>query len=92
MNALNAIRQAYEALVPAIVNSFEQALQRVLQSVHNFTSEMLNGYLRYRLSPLLEERARSLAPVLLELRYFYSIIITRINDRIRLTYTLDVFV
>ena len=88
MNALNAIRQAHEALVPAIVNSFQQALQRVLQSVHrtprqqhlNFTSEMFNGYLRYRLSPLLE------------LRYFYSIIITRINDRIRLTYTLDLFV
>ena len=100
MNALNAIRQAQEAMVPAIVNSFEQALQRVLQSVHttprqqhlNFTSEMFNGYLRDRLAPLLEERARSLAPVLLELRYFYIIIITPINDRIRLTYTLDLFV
>jgi hypothetical protein len=30
MNALNT----QEAMVPAIVNSFEQALQRVLQSVH----------------------------------------------------------
>jgi hypothetical protein len=100
MNALNAIRHAQEAMVPAIVNSFEQALQRVLQSVHttprqqhlNFTSEMFNGYLTDRLAPLLEERARSLAPVLLELRYFYSIIITPINDRIRLTCTLDLFV
>ena len=53
---------------------------------------MFNGYLTDRLAPLLEERARSLAPVLLELRYFYSIIITPINDRIRLTYTLDLFV
>ena len=34
MNALNAFRQVQEAMVPAIVNSFEQALQCVLQSVH----------------------------------------------------------
>jgi len=82
MNALNAIRQAQEAMVPAIVNSFEQALQRVLQSVHttprqqhlNFRSEIFNGYLRYRLAPLLEERARSLAQVLLELRYFSALL------------------
>ena len=97
MNALNAIRHAQEAMVPAIVNSFEQALQRVVHTTPrqqhlNFTSEMFNGYLTDRLAPLLEERARSLAPVLLELRYFYSIIITPINDRIRLTYTLDLFV
>jgi hypothetical protein len=65
MNALNAIRQAQEAMVPAIVNSFEQALQRVLQSVHttprqqhlNFTSEMFNGYLTDRLTPLLERKS-----------------------------------
>ena len=102
LNALDGIRQAQEAMVPAIINSFEQALQRVLQNVHttprqqythlSFTSEMFSEYLTERLAPQLEERARSQAPSLLELRYFFSIVIIPINDHITLTYPLDLFV
>ncbi len=90
MNDLNGIRQAQEAMLPAI-----QSLHRTPRQQHvnlNFTSEMFNQYLTERLAPLLEERARSHAPFLLELRYFFSIVITPINDHMKLTYPLDLFV
>jgi hypothetical protein len=95
--ALDGIRQAQEAMLPAIINSFEHALHqhRTPRQQHvnlNFTSEMFNQYLTERLAPQLEERARSHAPFLLELRYFFSIIITPINDHMKLTYPLDLFV
>ena len=95
--ALDGIRQAQEAMLPAIINSFEHALHlhRTPRQQHvnlNFTSEMFNQYLRERLALQLEERARSLAPVLLELRYFFSFVITPINDHMKLTYPLDLFV
>ena len=90
MNALNGIRQAQEAMLPAI-----QSLHRTPRQQHvnlNFTYEMFNHYLTERLAPQLEERARSHAPFLLELRYCFSIVITPINDHMKLTYPLDLFV
>ena len=89
-NDLNGIRQAQEAMLPAI-----QSLHRTPRQQHvnlNFTYEMFNHYLTERLAPQLEERARSHAPFLLELRYFFSIVITPINDHMKLTYPLDLFV
>jgi hypothetical protein len=95
MNILNAILEKQRTLEQSfqrMLNSSVQLTPRLQQTTPNFTYEMFTDYLITRLAPQLEERARSLAPVLLELRYFYSIIITPINDRIRLTYTLDLFV
>ena len=95
-NDLNGIRQAQEAMRNDLNEERSiQSLHRTPRQQHvnlNFTYEMFNHYLTERLAPQLEERARSLAPVLLELRYFFSIVITPINDHMKLTYPLDLFV
>ena len=96
MIALNGIRQAQEAMRNDLNEERSiQSLHRTPRQQHvnlNFTYEMFNHYLTERLAPQLEERARSHAPFLLELRYFFSIVITPINDHMKLTYPLDVFV
>ena len=96
MIALNGIRQAQEAMRNDLNEERSiQSLHRTPRQQHvnlNFTYEMFNHYLTERLAPQLEERARSHAPFLLELRYFFSIVITPINDHMKLTYPLDLFV
>ncbi len=96
MIALNGIRQAQEAMRNDLNEERSiQSLHRTPRQQHvnlNFTYEMFNHYLTERLATQLEERARSHAPFLLELRYFFSIVITPINDHMKLTYPLDLFV
>jgi len=82
MNILNAILEKQRTLEQSfqrMLNSSVQLTPRLQQTTPNFTYEMFTDYLTTRLAPQLEERARS-APVLLELRYLLSIVITHIID------------
>jgi hypothetical protein len=62
-----------------MLNSGVHLTPRQQQITTNFPYEMFTDYLTTRLAPQLEERARS-APVLLELGYLLSIVITHIID------------
>ena len=82
MNILNAILKKQHTLEQSfqrMLNSGVQVTPRLQQTTPNFTYEMFTDYLTTRLAPQLEERARS-APVLLELRYLLSIVITHNID------------
>jgi hypothetical protein len=99
MNTLNAILHTQEAMATKLT-AIEQTLQHI-QGVHGttrqllettpyFTYEMFTDYLTTKLACQLEEKTR-LAPILLELRYLLSIVITYIIN-VKLTYSLDLFV
>ena len=99
MNALNAILHVQEAMVPAIEHTLQRFLsvhgtprqQQTLHKQQPFTYETYTYYLTNRLVPLLEERARLEAPVLLELRYLLNVVSTHIVN-IKLKYPLDLCV